>query len=439
MSYYKASDIVKRALELADIADSKVISYKETCRYLDQAWRQVNQKAINKGIKYFYNEIDVTCGYNDLPWDFFQIDSVSSKSGFNLPRHTRGMSDYEPSYDIVGNKLKIYGKVMPILKMKYWKKPVTLMFPNDVIKADIDARTLGMWDCYNNYIVYLKENQLHILNTETLEDRLVDISSFTSIASIRCGKGYFGLSYNTSSVAFINYKGEILEQDIPFHLGMMIDDTIVAYEGTEIDGTMTIDIHSLFDMNNKTYVYENVATFNNTIDRALFDEHDALLVDSDGAIYSIYDSEHPIFDHGCIKVMATTFDGIPAYVTERGYFWRENRNDEWFIEPLEYKNTAATLLIKRDEDTGYGVYTFDGTDLYVESNVPDTLLDFPSSMLFDYLSYLLAYYYTLKLGMDTTNISEAVRQAEDLFYDSLDQNADYKVVADVTGGDYLWV
>ena len=95
-------------------------------------------------------------------------------------------------------------------------------------------------------------------------------------------------------------------------------------------------------------------------------------------------------------------------------------------------------ILKGDINTGYGYLTTDGTDYYIESWVPDTLLDFPSSLMFDFLSYQMAYYYSLRLGLDLSNITMALNVAEEAFYDSIDQNGDFSSISDVVGG-YGWL
>jgi hypothetical protein len=96
-------------------------------------------------------------------------------------------------------------------------------------------------------------------------------------------------------------------------------------------------------------------------------------------------------------------------------------------------------IIKADADTGYGMLTTDGTDCFIESWMPDTLLDFPNTVMYDFIAYYLAYLFALRLGLEVTNIEKALTQAESSFYDSIDNTGYYKTIIDVTGGGYSWL
>ena len=110
-----ASEIVKRALELADMSGSHVISYKEESDYLAQAWKYVNQKCVQQGVKYFYGRCPVMSGVNRLPWDFDQIDTIKTRAGYQLPRHTNDMDENFGSFDKVVEVMGETGHDLPDL------------------------------------------------------------------------------------------------------------------------------------------------------------------------------------------------------------------------------------------------------------------------------------------------------------------------------------
>ena len=135
-------------------------------------------------------------------------------------------------------------------------------------------------------------------------------------------------------------------------------------------------------------------------------------------------------------LLPTTFEDRPALLSDKTITFYNEYEDK-FEESVDVTNKILAIL-KADVNTGYGFLTTDGTDYYIESWVPDTLLDFPSSLMFDFLSYQMAYYYSLRLGLDTTNIATALSIAEESFYESLDQNGDFPSISDVVG-DYGWL
>ena len=125
-----------------------------------------------------------------------------------------------------------------------------------------------------------------------------------------------------------------------------------------------------------------------------------------------------------------------AILTDRQLIW--TNDDKVFTEDLDIKNKVLNI-IKADADTGYGMLTTDGTDYFIESWMPDTLLDFPSTVMYDYLAAYLAFLFSLRLGLDTVNIEKVLAQIEESFYDSIDNTGSYKTLLDVTGGGYSWL
>ena len=111
---YTASSIVKRAFNLADLANTDFISYTETTEYLNDAWREVYDYIINHGDKQFVSEVILggpssSNFYTEytLPWDLYRIQAIQSISGsYQVERRSpTGTTGYE----IVNNKLRIYG------------------------------------------------------------------------------------------------------------------------------------------------------------------------------------------------------------------------------------------------------------------------------------------------------------------------------------------
>ena len=60
MITYNASDIIKRATQLADIENSDFISFSEKIALLNEAYQTIYQKGINKGNNSFVRYINTT-------------------------------------------------------------------------------------------------------------------------------------------------------------------------------------------------------------------------------------------------------------------------------------------------------------------------------------------------------------------------------------------
>lgn len=427
---YKVSEIINRALVLADIPNSENLTYKDLNQYLNQAWRHLNQQIINHGIKYFYDEVDVGVGYNDLPWDFYQIDCIKTYNGYILPRHTNDMTDFDTSYDIIGNQLRIYNAFGPV-KMYYWKKPVTLTFPAKKKEAElpIDLNSIDIWDIYDSRLVYVLDNNVHVYNLKEGTDNII-LDEGSSITKLVAGNGCFYLEAeadNISIKAISSYKGNLLDRSSDGTASYIKTEDNSVFISTYADNTLSV--HNWKSSETEDYT---VYPTTNTTDVIIFKGE--IFAASNGKVYNISKETDNEVGAGNTLNIAEWEDDI-AILTDRQIIWFYD--DITFTENLDIKNKVLNI-IKADADTGYGMLTTDGTDYFIESWTPDTLLDFPSTVLYDYLAAYLSFLFSLRLGLDTANIEKALAQIESSFYDSIDNSGSYKTITDVTGGGYFY-
>lgn len=144
---YRASEIIKRSLQLADIANTDFLTYQEKVDYLNDAWKAVYQWLINKGDKQFVREVGVAAsgGINgftefELPDDFYQMLSLKNPaSGQLIPRKAESESSNSGTYEIVNNKLRLYGAGFGNLVLTYYYSPTFISFPD----KDIDTSNIG--------------------------------------------------------------------------------------------------------------------------------------------------------------------------------------------------------------------------------------------------------------------------------------------------------
>lgn len=440
----KASRIVEKALELADMADSHVISYKEEVEYLAQAWKYVNEKCIQHGVKYFYGHVPVASGLNVLPWDFSQIDSIRTRDGYQLPRHTNDMPDGFGSYDIVGNNLQIYGAIPQTLEMYYWKKPIELTFPAPKQQVDLPfTEWPEKYSLYGDYIVYVEGSDLIVFNLKRNEEVHRESMNDVDVLDIQCGKGtyYLKTSYNNTTVhSIVSYKNQYVKQEEDNAaenkywqvIYLENDMQALGYFHLEDDDEKYLDI----------YKWDSSTPITIKVDTSVADPgnilyaRDHLYCLSDGKVYDLTTGEllDEDSDHKFLRFYIN-WESAPTLVTNRKYIWKVN--GDIYTEELDTEYPIVTV-IKLDNDTGYGLLTTDSTDTFVESHIPDTELDFPSTLMYEFLSYYLAYLYQLKLGVDTTSMEKAYTAAEDLMVSTLDSNFSYKQVQDVTLGDGFW-
>lgn len=427
-------DIISHALELLDYDDSKVVGYKEMNNYLDKAWRHVNQTLINNGAHYFYKKMEVSLGANPLPWNFGQMSCIRTRYGALLQRKTADLPDNYPSYDIIGNTLYIYGKgYSEYLTMEYWEKPLTLTYPNT--KQDItDNFTLPDSDrrFYKNYSVYMYDTGSVSTSGLKINDwaagETAEYEFPASLLNFWANKQI--VAYCSNHVLyFLNYKGEIINQrnisNTQNIYTLLYKDELYIADGAlqTSDGKYQYDFENCYgkviEFVHSSDIQENYAKFIKMSDRIFY-------VADGGAIIDINntspDPDVELFWDETVYG-TTTFEDQDTIVTNKRMIWWFD--DTMFEEPIDFEENFISY-VKLDWKDGYGAITTDGTNYYLESFVPDTALDFPNTLMYDYLSYLIALSIAKKIGLQFNG-----DDAEKIFIDSLDNSGDYQQLRNV--------
>ena len=134
MITYNASDIVKRAMSLADIENSDFISFAEKIALLNEAYQTLYQKGLNKDVNAFVRYINTRNKVIQLPRDFYQLKAVTlgrDKDVRVILRRPANASFNTLSYDMINNTLQINGETSGgTVCVEYFPVPTTLTFPN---------------------------------------------------------------------------------------------------------------------------------------------------------------------------------------------------------------------------------------------------------------------------------------------------------------------
>lgn len=103
MLHYKASEIIARAMTLANIQNSSFVSALENRQLINDAFWELYQVMIDEGDTYFIKPITqmtFTDGVYVLPDDFYQLYSVKDKYGNGIPRKSKNTIKNGKCYDI---------------------------------------------------------------------------------------------------------------------------------------------------------------------------------------------------------------------------------------------------------------------------------------------------------------------------------------------------
>lgn len=142
MIHYKASDLVLLAMKLADLEGTAFISSEENRSYINNAWAEIYQQAIDNGELFYLSSVTLSKGENNLPNDFHQVYNIKDHNWNALPKYNKDMRKSDVYYRIMNNKIYINGK--DEAEMEYFPGPSTLDiegtgdveldFPNNIYK-----------------------------------------------------------------------------------------------------------------------------------------------------------------------------------------------------------------------------------------------------------------------------------------------------------------
>ena len=137
----KASELITRALALADLTNTSFPTSTENRTYINLAFADVYQELINEGQKYYFETIEIPVTHNvtdyQLPDDFYQLYDLKDEKEQRIPRRQRNSTKNEKWYDIVKNEIKVSDRVEGKLTLEYFPKPFELD-PTQTGDVDLD-------------------------------------------------------------------------------------------------------------------------------------------------------------------------------------------------------------------------------------------------------------------------------------------------------------
>ena len=408
---YKASDIVKKAEQLSDLTNTDFIDWNEKISLLNDAYTMLYQKLVDIGDGSFVKTFVAQSGENILPPDFWQLKSVNLvQNRVVTPVKRRASSEnytslsYEIRYDrLYINGLYYSGDIV----VDYWAKPVTLTYkPNPVIlEPSLSNRSiLGVhdekyfssvlnklywWDCRDN-----SESSAIINQTAT---RIIPGNEQAVVLTMEYK---FIVTYSNKNVEPIPGVPVISESGA---IGQIYNDKLY------INGHVIIEDWDMGTDMEFIVCDENFTDF-------------------------FYLQAGKIYHNGDLVLI----NGVPVQAANalfyvNGNCWYYTSNEVGYIDEgdnlhLVSMKPGCVGINKIDGNTGYGYSIYNGTaGVTVYPWVEDTVLDFPNSMYFTIMSYMLAVQFKIKQGADAQGLLTVLGTLENTFYDTLAQDANEPV------------
>ena len=457
MIRYNASDVIKKAKQLADLENSDFISWNESITLLNDAYQNVYQKSINKGNNDFVRVIQTSEKCINLPRDFYQLKALTLKQDrFNTPimRRPQNGSFDDLSYDIYNNTLLINGYSSGTIILEYYPTPLTLTLPNkdEVIDLPIGSDETLVGAYKNVYFVRRtdKEDPSKPLYNKTY---IVAINRDTGEEAKVAEQSIYGEEYAISEVILFSIGDYVL------FTGMHHDS---AGSGTYVDYDCIIRLNivdfsvTVQDRKDK-YGYGALA-FN------FYDDAECNITVEEyggkkkitsatiyGNYYNIKSNNVIIPEKAFITILSKDMKHAFSIDSEHLNLYLDGEQvtsgkvmhimgDSVYLQPYANKSYCVMLDISTnektsliapskkpiwgtvgfDKQTGYGYYYFLGNSkIVIHSFLEDTELNFPNNMFFNYLAYSLALSFKVKQGSDISAFMPLLETAENTFYDSL--------------------
>lgn len=136
----KISDLVRSALDLADLNNSSMPTVAENMFWINTAFSRVYQKAINMGEKYYFTETTINdSDLNEdntltLPSGFYQLFDIR-KNNHPIRRYQKWMTEHDTYYDIRGTKL-VTNKVDTPYIIQYFNNPIEMNITSEDTQLD---------------------------------------------------------------------------------------------------------------------------------------------------------------------------------------------------------------------------------------------------------------------------------------------------------------
>ena len=441
MVRYTAKDLVKAASQIADLENSDFISWNENIRLMNEAYTALYQKLINKNDQSFVVSFTTKDREIELPFDFWQLKNVSIWNNGNVVpilRRSASTSYNSLYYEIRNNVLYITGNFAGEVLVEYWPAPVALYYPPEAKDLGVTLVDIVPFGAYDKKILYKKDVEgkvyWHVYDVENGTDTNLNIEVETKTRFAYIHKNYIlftGHDVDGYYISITDYNGNVI-YDSTSHkdhcIPVIYRDAI--YDIDPNDNSITFIYGTYYSTDNISIDVSKVGTNNNNVIFYLALDNGAIgkvmpipgneETDDPKCLTDLYINNS--YEHTIASDYLPLASGNTINTIYRNMMTQHDTDlDKEVSIPTSKK---ALCISKLDDNTGYGFYTLDGdNNLYIESFLENTCLDFPNSFYFELLSYILADAYKAKQGADDSQILAKLSQMEQVFYDSLSSDA----------------
>ena len=430
----KASDIVKDAIKLANMGNTRFATHGELTDYINDGFISIYNNLIDKGNEYWLKE--ATASQNGkgywLPQDFYRAKSVKCR-GHLVPRASRSASGYS-----IRNGQLFLGDYPSSgsVTLEYYPKPTYISFPSttvDTILGTGIVTTYKDWYLTSGDCVITNINTKETINTNLSET--LDTSAYVYLGEgLICGYDYHGDRY------VWDWNGNVI---VPLQGCLQgVDGNLYGFSDDEQDLDYAYIYNIVLDAGvgrikkfpnmDKAVVYQNSDQAINGF--MCWNNGNVYFVDFDG---NVYESQEPSFfkdwDSGQASLVY-----LPEWDDNAYAFYYKASNvveiytintETGYLDRLEYKIPGVV---------NYGLVYFESNRYFISGTMlkrslvgyePDTKMDYPDNVFYRALASYIAIQLLAKQGADTTNMKASFSSLVSTFNQSKDSSADYPVIS----------
>ena len=425
----KTNEIVKRAQQIADLENSSFISWAENVNLLNEAYRDIFQKAINANVKYWLKDWVLKDGESigenatryKLPVDFYTLYSINEKgTNRNLFKKSTNETTDGFKYDIENGYLIVYGAMRKDIVTKYYKAPKKLYYKGEEIETGATIESGVYTDCADNLIVQYNATtgavNIYDIKTETQSNITIDVLTPEFVIACKQGLCVGFLAGTSIYIKLYSYKdGSLLANEGLDEKYLFLDEKkrLLFYsEGILVDAgngsfDMMINLPINFDGNLNYFGYidteQKIAKWGNT--SGTVTEYNFLNKEKNDY------EQHYGFSH---------FGIYDKWIITR------DANNNLRCSPIVYDISEVTSggviaigINKKDYKTSYGYVDDNGV---LQSIFDDMELDTPNSFFDAMLSYSRALQYKAKQNAINEGLVTLYQNAENQFFNSIPQD-----------------
>lgn len=402
MITYSASDIVRRAMSLADIENSDFITFSDKITLLNEAYQTLYQKGLNKDVNAFVRYINTRDKIIQLPRDFYQLKAVTlgrDKDVRVILRRPANASFNTLSYDMINNTLQINGETSGgTICVEYFPVPTTLTFPNVTKNLELQ----NVLDMHKD--IYLEQDDTGVYIKTLDYVKKVELAKTPSVAITRLlihmEDDFITFSDSITQYLFDLNTEQITETNLP----------VVIYNHRTY----------LYDSTNKKLLIPNL---NVAVEDLDIDLHNCTIniLSEDKTKYVGQNYNDGLFINGNLQSFSASkmfYWNDLVYLSNGSALLVVYHFDKDYIENT-LLDEAIVSIVDIDDNTGYGYLGKRLNNYNLVSFFDDTQLNFPNNTYFVFMSYLLAFAFKSKQGSDTSQLAVQLERAEETFYDTL--------------------